>query len=371
MGIEIPDEVKWLAAKVVGTEWPSGDETALRDLGELWTRAGKTVRDLGENGDTAAKAVLAAMAGRDVEAFRQYWAQFPGEGKAFDKLAKYCDTVADACKKTAATIEYTKLSIIAALVILAAQIAMLIASAAGTFGASTAGIPIAMAATRGLVVRILINVGQQIALNVAINLIVDSVIQLSQMGAGHRDEWDAGKTGKAVQAGAIGGLFGGAVGGAGMAASARVAANAGRAADDQIGSSLGNKVAHGVDSVIGVNSTNFGNAFGKGLASGAIAGAGGNLTNDWVNNKFSFKGLDVGGSLVAGAAQGAPGGALGGMSDRHSGLSDAGRNSDPTYNGRWNSSNAQILGELTPPANNGIVETDDYPRRRAGDLWGQ
>ncbi|QFU86073.1 hypothetical protein [Amycolatopsis sp. YIM 10] len=379
MGIEVPGEVKWLADKIIGTEWPQGDETALRRLGDLWEKAAEAVQDVAKDGDVAAKAALAGMKSDAAEKFKQHWKGFTqGDDADYPKLEKLCRQIADACRKSATSIEYTKLSIIAALIILAAQIALLIASAVGTLGSSTAGIPIAMAATRVIAMRLLTELLKQIAINVGINLTVDLAIQAFQAGAGNRDEWDAGKTGKAIQAGAIAGTAGGLVGGAATAASIRAANRPITRFTDEAGETVTKQesrwLSRGVANTIGVNSADFGSAAARGAAQGAIGGAAGNMANDWVNGKPLN---ELHKSAIAGGATGSVGGALGGMSTRHEGLVDAHHpggqgldyrvdggprhRADPEeLSGRWTSNGAQHLGNTA--GNNGNDEADDHPK---------
>ncbi|MGV9482800.1 hypothetical protein ACWDNR_25995, partial [Gordonia aichiensis] len=38
MGIEIPDELQWVAKWILGAgDWPEGDETAMRRVADAWT----------------------------------------------------------------------------------------------------------------------------------------------------------------------------------------------------------------------------------------------------------------------------------------------------------------------------------------------
>ncbi|MDI5975258.1 hypothetical protein [Amycolatopsis magusensis] len=379
MGIEVPGEVKWLADKVIGTSWPKGDETALRRLGELWEKAAESVEEVAKDGDAAAKVALAGMKSAAAADLTRHWNGFTrGDDADYPKLAKLCRQIADACRKSATSIEYTKLSIIAALVILAIQIALLIASAVGTLGSSTAGIPIAMAATRVVAMRLLTELLKQIVINVGINLAVDLTIQAFQTGAGNRDEWDAGKTGKAIQAGAIAGAAGGLTGGAATAASIRAANRPITRITNEAGETSlvqpSRWLSRGVANTIGDNSAYFGSAAARGAAQGALAGASGNIANDFVNGK---RGKELFDSGVAGGSTGSVGGALGGTTNRHEGLLDAHhpggqgldyrvdggprhRNSPEELGGGWNSNRVDRFGNTA--GNNGNDEADDHPQ---------
>ncbi len=371
MGIEIPGAVEWLVPIVVGADWPEGDETALRRLSEAWTQAATAVGEVVVEGNGASAAVLGCMTGATSEAFDAYWKQFV-EGDAYlVNLQQLCTDLASGCDDAALNIEYTKLSIIAALIILAAQIAAMIASAVATFGASTAGVPIAQAATRITVQMFFRELIKQIAVNVAINVGVDLAIQGGQALAGNRTSWDAGKTLDAGIAGVAAGIAGGTVG--------------------------------AVSKGIGTTTGNFVEAAGRGAVEGAIGGAGGNILNNFAHGKFGVE--DTLNAATSGALSGSVGGAVGGMSTRHEGLANtwgsgtspdgqftAGHNTQGhtfttpdgstvqanvpnPYNGGWGSGNAQHIPGSGGPNNVNDPHDDDYevktsanPPRMVGNL---
>lgn len=371
MGIEIPGAVEWLVPIVVGADWPEGDETALRRLSEAWTLAAAAVEEVIQDGQGAAGGALGCMSGQTAEAFDEYWKQFV-EGDAYlVNLQQLCTDLASGCDDAALNIEYTKLSIIAALIVLAAQIVAMIASAVATFGASTAGVPIAQAATRVTVQMFFRELIKQIAINVAINVGIDVGIQVGQALAGNRKSWDVDKTVDAGIAGVAAGVANGAVG--------------------SLSKSLGN------------TTSNFFQAAGRGAAEGALAGASGNVMNNWAHGKFGLE--DTLNATVSGATSGSVGGAVGGMSNRHGGLADtwatgtsgdgstvAGHNTqghtfrtadgstvradvpDP-YSGGWGSGKAQHLPGDGGPNNVNDPRDDDYevktsanPPRMVGHL---
>jgi hypothetical protein len=371
MGIEIPGAVEWLVPIVVGADWPEGDETALRRLSEAWTAAAAAVEDVIQDGQGAAGGALGCMSGQTAEAFDKYWKQFV-EGDAYlVNLQQLCTDLASGCDDAALNIEYTKLSIIAALIVLAAQIVAMIASAVATFGASTAGVPIAQAATRVTVQMFFRELIKQIAINVVVNVGIDAVIQGGQMIFGDREKWDVDKTVDAGIAGVAAGVANGAVG--------------------SLSKSLGN------------TTSNFVQAAGRGAAEGALAGASGNVMNNWAHGKFGLE--DTLNATVSGATSGSVGGAVGGMSNRHGGLSDTWAtgisedggtvaqhntqghtfqtpdgstvqaNTPNPYTGGWGSGNAQKIPGDGGPNNVNDPRDDDYevktsanPPRMVGHL---
>jgi hypothetical protein len=314
MGIEIPGAVEWLVPIVVGADWPEGDETALRRLGEAWAQAASVVGEVVQDGNGASTAAMGCMTGATAEAFDKYWKQFV-EGEAYlVELQKLCEDLGAGCDDAALNIEYTKLSIIAALIILAAQIVALIASAVATFGASTAGVPIAQAATRVTVQMFFRELIKQIAINVVINVGIDLGIQLGQAFAGNRKSWDATKTLDAGISGVAAGIASGAMG--------------------SLSKSVGNA------------SSNFLQAAGRGAVEGAVAGAGGNIMNNWAHGKFGLE--DTLKGAMSGAASGSVGGAVGGMSTRHEGLSNTWANGTSPDGSTTSGANTQGHTFTTP-----------------------
>ncbi|MGH3788593.1 MAG: hypothetical protein ACRDRG_19070 [Pseudonocardiaceae bacterium] len=353
MTIHIPEAVQWLVPIVVGADWPDGDEDALRRLAQAWQQAATAIGEATGDGNAAAQAACSGMQGEAADAFAEYWDRFvAGDEQFLVTLQQACEQLAEACDETALNVEYTKLSIIAALIILAAQIAAMAAAAFATLGASTAGIPIAQAATRITVQIAFRELIKQIALNVAINVGVDVAIQRLQILRGDRSwsEWDFGKTADAGISGVAAGLSGGGVG-------------------------LGSDA-------LGRTTSNFGAAALRNASEGAIAGAGGNALNDLAHGDApSLQ------SLGSGAASGGIGGALDGTTNRHQGLHEtwhrahdseytAGPNTrgwrfttedgtevranvDNPYTRPWNSSLGQHLAAPVGP-NNVNVDNDDY-----------
>ena len=286
MGIEIPGAVQWLTPIVVGAKWPEGDETRLRAMRDAWQAAEKAVGEVLGDGNNASKAALGCMSGQTAEKFEEHWKKYT-EGDAYlVNLEQICTDLASGCDNAALGIEYTKLSIIAALIILAAQIAAMIASAVATFGASTAGIPIVQVATRITVQMIFQQLIRQIIINVAINVGVDVAIQGIQFASGkQRKSWDVSKT---VDAGIAGVAAGVASAGVGMA------------------------------SPLGGTSKNFAQSAATGAVEGAVAGATGNVLNNLAHGKVS--GEDFLNAVVSGGTSGSVGGAIGGVQTRHEGL---------------------------------------------------
>ncbi|GAB3280776.1 WXG100-like domain-containing protein [Parasphingorhabdus pacifica] len=217
MTLHIPSGLQDFASVVVGADWPEGDEDALRRLRDAWEACGEEVGSVTGDAEAAIRSVLGTMEGETAKAFEEYGKKLTeGEEAPLVALEKLCEELSSACQEVAAEVEYTKISIIAALAILAAQVALMLALAAVTFGTSTAGIAAAQTATQAVVrglMQALMNTIQQIVLNVAVNVAVDVGIQAGQMDDGNRDDWDEDKTASAAKSGAAAGLGAGIAGG--------------------------------------------------------------------------------------------------------------------------------------------------------------
>ncbi len=204
----MPGWLEWLADKTVG-HFPEGDEDALRRMREAYTAAAEAVRVAASDGDATASRVDGTIEGRTRTAFDDYWQKFTGGSDAYlPTLAQLCTELASSCDATALDIEYTKLSVIAALVALAAEVAALIASAFFDFGASAAAIEPAEAITAGVVRTLITALVKSIVEHVVINVVIDAGIQEMQHLQGNRHSADWGKLGHD----ALTGVYSGAAG---------------------------------------------------------------------------------------------------------------------------------------------------------------
>ncbi|MEV4258567.1 hypothetical protein AB0J52_35880, partial [Spirillospora sp. NPDC049652] len=224
MGMEIPDEVKWLSW-LIGADWPEGDETAMRRAADAWHTASSDVTSLIGELNRAASDVLGALDSGAADKFRLNWEKWTAtDPEILPKLAEACDALGQVLEQGATEIEYGKYMFIALLIITAAQIAWLIAAAFATFGASTAAIPAveagAWATARTIATQLLERLGQNLLSSIAKGAIMgllqggglDLLIQGIQVAQGHRDGIDLKQVGTSMLDGAIGGAVGGAVG---------------------------------------------------------------------------------------------------------------------------------------------------------------
>ncbi|MGH3391530.1 MAG: WXG100 family type VII secretion target, partial [Actinomadura sp.] len=216
MGLVLPAELKWLEW-IVGSDWPEGDETAMRRCAEAWLGAGADVNDLIEDLQATASRVLGTVEGEDAEAFRAYFETYiKTDPQYLPKLAHACEQLAEALNGGASEIEYAKYMFIALLTITAIEIINLIAAAVATFGGSAAAIPAVEAAaqvtSRSIAQQLLVAIGQGALRGLLENVLLDLGVQALQVAQGNRDGIDWSKTGAAALDGAIGGAIAGGAG---------------------------------------------------------------------------------------------------------------------------------------------------------------
>ncbi|WP_131736236.1 WXG100-like domain-containing protein [Actinomadura roseirufa] len=291
MGLEIPDSVKWLSW-IVGSDWPEGDETAMRRCADAWRDAGTGVNEL--IGDLRGNAadVLGVLDSGAADRFRQNIDKWiDADPRMLPKLAEACGELAETLDGGALDIEYAKLMFIALLIVTAVEIAWLIAAAFATFGASTAGIPAVEASAqvtarmifRSLVERLGRRFMGSVLRGAAFGALqgggLDLVVQSVQIAQGNRDGVDWTKTGAATFDGALGGAFSGGVGhGLGKIP------GVGGPADTALGSLLKGMAREGTSEAIGGAGSTVAtaaihgdpltwDAIAKGATSGAFGGA--------------------------------------------------------------------------------------------------
>ncbi len=203
MSLHLPAELHWLSW-VVGSDWPEGDEDSLARCADAWAAAAHEIRQLLPDAEVAGMTAVSAVDGDVAVALRTSWSRFiVGDDGYLEQLAHACDELARLCEGTAVQIEYAKYQLIIALIALATTITTLQAAAVGTFGMSTAGIPVAEGATQNVVSVIAWRLLKAVAMGAAENVAMDVAAQLVQLHNGHRKHWDWQLTTAAAEDGAI------------------------------------------------------------------------------------------------------------------------------------------------------------------------
>lgn len=224
MGIEVPGGVRWLAEKVVGADWPDADETAMERLGQGWKDAGTALDDILEEADAAMRSALSGVGGDVETAMAQQWARIGADG-ALRELSELFHELGDTLDWSADDIRVAKLSIIAALVVLAAELVAVAAASAMTFGAASPAAFAAEAATqvtvrmimRQLITSILrraaVGAAKGAASGVGIQASLETAVQVYENKRGRRDGYDLGNIAEAGAKGAVSGTVKGALNG--------------------------------------------------------------------------------------------------------------------------------------------------------------
>ncbi|MFC4069391.1 WXG100-like domain-containing protein [Actinoplanes subglobosus] len=141
MGLQLPGELVWLLGEL-GFNWPEADEEKLIDVAMTWIDFGAALEQAVTAGDAAAQQVWAANLGADITAFQQAWADGSAPSANLATMAQSCLIVGAGMLCAALIVLVLKINVIVQLVTLAIAIAQAIATAAVTFGASLAEIPI-------------------------------------------------------------------------------------------------------------------------------------------------------------------------------------------------------------------------------------
>ncbi|MFC9550677.1 hypothetical protein ACFTWF_07475 [Rhodococcus sp. NPDC056960] len=224
MGIEVPGGVRWLAERVVGADWPDADETAMERLGQGWKDAGASLDDIIEEADAAMRSALSGVSGDVDAAMAQQWARIGADG-ALRELSELFHELGDTLDWSADDIRVAKLSIIAALVVLAAELVAVAAASAMTFGAASPAAFAAESATqvtvRMIIRQLIISILRRAAVGAAKGAVfgvgtqaaLETAVQGYENVRGRRDGYDLGNIAEAGAKGAVSGTVKGALNG--------------------------------------------------------------------------------------------------------------------------------------------------------------
>jgi hypothetical protein len=179
--IELPAELTeplgW-----IGLVWPQADEDRLHADGQLWIDYGARLRAHAREADAAARKVWSDNYGESIDAFERWWNAPDGPGRNLENAAAAVELIGAGLIAMAGITVALKIAFIAQLVALAIEVGQAIATAVPSFGASTAEIPIFIAATR-LVCRELISKAIQTVEREIAKLFAQAVKLLEKAGA--------------------------------------------------------------------------------------------------------------------------------------------------------------------------------------------
>lgn len=148
--MEIPGELRSLLG-VLGYTWPEADETALVDMGRAWMSFSDRLEAIVADATSTAGEVWAEHEGEAVAAFEAWWGREDSPARTLEDGANAATLTGTGLIVCGGIVLALKVAIIAQLAILAVQIAQAIATAAPTFGASLAEIPIFQQLSRRIV----------------------------------------------------------------------------------------------------------------------------------------------------------------------------------------------------------------------------
>ena len=150
MGMEIPGELRSLLG-LLGYSWPEADETALVEMGRAWMSFSDRLDAIVSDATSTATEVWTGHEGEAVAAFQDWWAREDSPAKTLLDGANAATLTGTGLMICGGIVLALKVAVIAQLAILAVEIAQAVATAAPTFGASLAEIPIFQQLTRKIV----------------------------------------------------------------------------------------------------------------------------------------------------------------------------------------------------------------------------
>ena len=256
MSVHIPEAAQALLELVVGSDWPDGDEDALRALSTVWSDAATELESIQHTASSLAASVGQVAKGAAADAFAAYWSKniddgstSVGKGSSPPILpfsVSFCQQMAKACDDGALEIETAKEMVVGQLLLLAAELAGTDILGMFTFGLADLGDIAEVAATR-LVCKEIINeavtkvVTKMLAAAIEMGVtqgVLDLAIQTIQV-AEHRRSFSGMEllesVGSGALAGALGAGFGLGVGALGRVGAQEGANALGRAAETKLG----------------------------------------------------------------------------------------------------------------------------------------
>ena len=213
MGLEVPGWVGRMFQVVTGDAWPAADEDEVRDLAGLWFEIAGEFQRFAPEVAAAADCLVSSgvVVGNAQAALRNTVGIVTGEGGlTVEKLAAGFEEMGRFLHGVALQVQYMKIIVIEELIILAAEVAYLVAMIPWTFGASAAGVGALQVLGREFARQVLRQMAFSIATSVVLQVGLDVVAQVAQMAEGWRGsgEWDGELTRSAAVTGVVGGVLG-------------------------------------------------------------------------------------------------------------------------------------------------------------------
>lgn len=152
--MEIPAELRSLLG-ILGYNWPEADEAVLVEMGRAWMSFADRLEAIVSDATSTATEVWTGHEGEAVAAFQEWWGKEDSPAKTLVDGANAATLTGTGLMVCGGIVLALKVAVIAQLAILAVEIAQAVATAAPTFGASLAEIPIFQQLTRTIVGNLL------------------------------------------------------------------------------------------------------------------------------------------------------------------------------------------------------------------------
>jgi hypothetical protein len=141
MGLQLPGELISLLS-MLGYTWPEADETKLFEMGNAWIGFPDRITAGLKDADVSAQQVWSGNQDSAIDAFQTSWQQPDSARTNLENGATAATLIGAGLMVCAGIVLALKINVIVQLILLAIEIAEAIATAAPTFGASLAEIPI-------------------------------------------------------------------------------------------------------------------------------------------------------------------------------------------------------------------------------------
>jgi hypothetical protein len=141
MGLQLPGELISLLS-MLGYTWPQADETKLFEMGNAWMGFPDRITAGLKDADIAAQQVWTGNQDSAIDAFQTSWQQPDSARTNLENGATAATLIGAGLMVCAGIVLALKINVIVQLILLAIEIAEALATAAPTFGASLAEIPI-------------------------------------------------------------------------------------------------------------------------------------------------------------------------------------------------------------------------------------
>ena len=216
--LKLPHDLVGMFKFLTGMEWPEMNTDSMYALAEVYKETAAEIRDQVPGLlDEAVQILTTTFQIEATDPFVQAMVQYTSAQPSYiEQLASAADELSTFIRDTSAEAEYTKYMIIACITQLLVEIAIAIAHAWFTFGASLSVIPGLIAAARAVLSRLFSGLLRAMIAHAILGaltmLAMDQIIQRIQIAQGHRDKIDGGLALQAIEMGAISGGLGPVIG---------------------------------------------------------------------------------------------------------------------------------------------------------------